>query len=120
MVSITAFDGNWTPYELRFLTAISRLPAVMGLVSGQLLRPTVELAAATIFPNMDGNSQLSKFKRRIVQYSRCMALSCCLNSHKYGTSVSVGEFNNPWQGDTFDLATSRAAYAAIVDAARAA
>ena len=121
VLSITAFDGNWTTYELRFLTAISRLPAVMGLVSGQLLRPTVELAAVTIFPNMDGISQLPKFKRRQVQFSTgCMALSCSVNSLKYGTAVSVGEFNNPWQGDTFDLATGRAAHATIVDEARAA
>ena len=116
VLSITAFDGNWTPFELRFLTAISRLPAVVGLVSGQLLRPTQELAAVTIFPNMDGISQLPKFKRRQLQFSTgCMALSCGVNSQKYGTAVSVGEFNNPWQGDTFDLATGRAAYAAIVE-----
>ena len=111
VLSITAFDGNWTTFELRFLTAISRLPAVVGLVSGQLLRPTQELAAVTIFPNMDGISQLPKFKRRQLQFSTgCMALSCGVNSLKYGTAVSVGEFNSPWQGDTLDLATGRAGY----------
>ena len=73
LVSITAFDGDWTPFELRFLTAISRLPAVRGLVSGKLLRPTVELAAITIFPSVDGNSQLSKFKSGLCAYSTgCM------------------------------------------------
>ena len=120
-MSTTAFDGNWTSYELRFLTAISRLPAVVGLVSGQFLRPTQEDAAAFIFPNVNGLSELPKFKRRQLFCSTgCLALSCGVNSLKYGTAVSVGEFNSPWQGDTFDLATGKAGYAALVSEARAA
>ena len=63
-MSITAFDGNWASYELQFLTAISRLPAVVGLVLGQFLRPTQEDAAAFIFPNVNGLSELPNFKRR--------------------------------------------------------
>ena len=45
-----AFDGDWAAYELQFLTAISRLPAVVGLVSGQLSRPAQQDADAFIFP----------------------------------------------------------------------
>ena len=121
LVSITAFDGDWTPFELRFVTAISRLPAIRGLVSRKLLRPTVELAEIKIFPSMNGNSQLSKFKSGLCAYSTgVVALSCSVNSQKYATCVSVGEYNNPWLGDTFDLTTSRAAYTAIIAAARAA
>ena len=48
--TMSKFDGNWTSYELRFLTAISRPPAVVGLVLGQFLRPAQEDAAAFIFP----------------------------------------------------------------------
>ena len=70
---------------------------------------------------MNGNSQLSKFKSGHCAYSTgVVALSCSVNSQKYATCVSVGEYNNPWLGDTFDLATSKAAYGAIVAAARAA
>ena len=121
LVSITPFDGDWTPFELRFTTAISRLPAIRSLVSRKLLRPTVELAKIKIFPSMNGNSQLSKFKSGLCAYSTgVVALSCNVNSQKYATCVSVGEYNNPWLGDTFDLTTSRAAYGAIMAAARAA
>ena len=120
-MSITAFDGNWASYELRFLTAISRLPAVVGLVSGQLLRPTQQDAAAFIFPNVNGLSELSKFKQGSVAFSTgCLALSVGVGSNKYGTATSVGEFNNPWQGDTFDVAAGRTGYAALVREARAA
>ena len=121
LVSITVFDGDWTPFELRFTTAISRLPAIRGLVSRKLLRPTVELAEIKIFPSMNGNSQLSKFKSGLCAYSTSVvALSCNVNSQKYATCMSVGEFNNPWQGDTFDAAAGEAGYAALVREARAA
>ena len=83
-MSITAFDGNWASYELRFLTAISRPPAVVGLVSGQFLRPTQEDAAAFIFPHVNGLSELSKFKQGSVAFSTgCLALSVGVSSSKY-------------------------------------
>ena len=49
-----------------------------------------------------------------------MAISVGVGSSKYGTATSVGEFNNPWQGDTFDAAAGEAGYAALVREARAA
>ena len=38
-LTIGALDGDWAAYELQFLTAISRLPAVVCLVSGETCAP---------------------------------------------------------------------------------
>ena len=110
-LTIGSFDGDWAAYELQFLTAISRLPAVVGLVSGQLARPTQSDADAFIFPTVNGVSELSKFKQGTVAFSTgCLAISVGVGSSKYGTATSVGEFNNLWQGDMFDAAAGEAGY----------
>ena len=120
-LTIGAFTGDWTAYEFRFLTAISRLPAVASLVSGHLLRLTQRDADAFIFPTVNGSSELSKFKQGSVAYSTgCLAISFGVGSKHYGTASTAGEFNNPWKGDTFDFAAGQAGYAAFVRTARAA
>ena len=120
-LAIGAFTGDWAAYDFRFLTAISRLPAVASLVSGHLLRPTQRDADAFIFPTVNGFSELSKFKQGSVAYiTGCLAISLGVGSKRYGTASSAGEFNNPWNGDTFNFAAGQAGYAAFVRTARAA